>query len=144
MATTSQRLKAIRRELQAQKIAYSQGTLSLPLHTISQTFSTKKNLCHVHDLWYPGSDYDYEGYEQVIVTLNTPTGENTLATLEMTGDYLESPTVRRLPYLGGARWSVITSPNYIWIDKTWIPTNYNFTVQSLVDGTLDIRMVWEL
>lgn len=144
MATTSQRLKTIRLELQAQKVAFAQLSSTLPLHTENLTYNTKKNACHVHDLWYPGSDYDYDGYEQVILTLDTPAGENTLASLEITGNYDLLPTVRRIPYTGGARWSIISSPRFNPGDHSWLATTYNFTVQTLVDGTLSAKMIWEV
>ncbi len=140
---TSQKLQTIKRELQAQKIAFMRESSQLRLHTKTLAFSTKKNACRWEDTVYPDMSYDYEDAERVVVTLDTDSGVNTLATLELEGDYDEMPVIRRVPYLGGARWTVTTSPSYDWSDHTWRPTNYKFTVHSLVEGALSAEMIWE-
>ena len=144
MATTSAKLQQIKRELQAQKVAFSRASSQLPLYTKNLVYNTKKNACRATDLYPPYSYYDYEGNERVVVTLNTPSGANTLATLEINGNYDTYPVVRRVPYSGGARWVVATSPRYNWDDHTWRTTTYNFTVQTLVDGVLTAAMFWEV
>lgn len=141
---TSQKLQTIKRELQAQKIAYQREATQLRLHTRSLVFATKKNACRWDDTVYPDMSYDYEDAERVVVTLDTPSGVNTLATLELDGDYDEMPVIRRVPYTGGARWTVTTSPSYNWNDHTWRATNYKFVVHSLVDGVLSACMFWEV
>lgn len=143
MATTSQRLSTIRRELQAQKATYRRASSTLQLYTKTLTFSTKKNACHFKDTNPPVFEYDYEDNERVVVTLTTPSGYNTMATLEITGDYEVMPVVKRVPFSGGVRWYVSTSPRYNWGDHTWLSTTYNFTVQTLVNGTLTAKMYWE-
>lgn len=146
MANTSQRIQDIKRELRAQKMAFQRASNTLPLYTKTLTFNTKKNACHVEDLWYPGSDYDYEGYERIVVTLDTTSGANTLANLEMSikSNSSDFPLItRRVPYSGGARWIVMVDPNYIMLDRTWITTTIEFSVHSLVDGTLSAKMIWE-
>ena len=135
---TSIKMRELRRELQAQKLAYQRASSTLALYTKQLSYSTKKNLCHWHD---SGSDFDYEENERVIVTLATTTGANTIAKIEIDGDYSTLPVVRRVPYIGGARWVVSTSPKYG--GGGWQATNYSFTVQTLVNGTLSAKMYWE-
>ena len=144
MATTSSRLSSIRRELQAQKTAYRRASTQLKLYTKTLSFDTKKNACHFADLNPPTFEFDYEDNERVVVTLTTTSGYNTLATLEITGNYDVMPVVRRVPFSGGVRWYVSTSPRYNWDDHTWISTHYGFTVQTLVNGTLSAAMIWEV
>lgn len=134
---TSGKLRNIRRELQAQKSAFERGASTLNLYTKTLTYSTKKNACRWQD---SGSTFNYEDNERVIVTLTTTSGANTLAKLELTGNYSTLPMVRRVPYSGGARWIVATSPRY---SGGWQPTDYTFTVQTLVNGTLSAKMYWE-
>lgn len=143
MATTSQKLKDIRRELQAQKIAQQRSASQIYLHTKSITFNTKVNSCTWTET-NPPYVFNYEDNERVVVTLTTPSGVNTLANLEISGNYDLMPTVERVPFSGGARWYVTTSPRYNWDDHTWRTTTYNFTVQTLVDGTLTAAMYWEV
>ena len=143
MATTSQRLGIIRRELQAQKAAFRRASTNLQLYTKTLTFQTSKNECHFKDTNPPVFEYDYEDNERVVVTLTTPSGYNTLATIEISGNYDVMPVVKRVPFTGGVRWYVSTSPRYNWDDHTWLPTTYNFTVQTLINGTLSAKMYWE-
>lgn len=143
MATTSQRLGIIRRELQAQKAAFRRASTNLQLYTKTLTFQTSKNACHFKDTNPPVFEYDYEDNERVVVTLTTPSGYNTLATIEISGNYDVMPVVKRVPFTGGVRWYVSTSPRYNWDDHTWLPTTYNFTVQTLINGTLSAKMYWE-
>lgn len=143
MATVSKKIQIIKRELQALKIGFARSARQIPLTTKTLSFNTKKNACHFEDRLNPGFDYNYEDDERVIVTLNTTQGTNTLAILEISGNYDLAPVVKRLPYSGGARWSVTTSPRYDWNDHSWLPTTYNFTIQTLVDGSMSARMEWE-
>lgn len=144
MPTTSSRLTNIRRELQAQKAAYRRASSTLHLYTKTLSYETKKNACHFKDLNPPVFEYDYEDNERVAVTLTTDSGYNTLANLEVTGNYDVMPIVRRVPFSGGVRWYVSTSPRYDWGTHTWLPTTYNFTIQTLVNGTVSACMYWEL
>lgn len=86
--------------------------------------------------------YDYDDNEAVVVTLETTAGTNTLAILELTTNGTYMPVIRRVPYTGGARWVVTAPPRYS--GGNWQPTTYNFTVQTLVDGTLSAGMRWEV
>lgn len=144
MATTAKRLSELRREIQAQKATFRRASSTINLHTQKISYNTKKNACHFKDNNPPIFEYDYEDNERVVVTLTTPSGYNTLATLEITGNYDVLPVVRRVPFSGGVRWYVSTSPRYNWEDRTWLSTHYDFTIQTLVQGTLDVRMIWEL
>jgi len=143
MTTTSKKLKDLRMEVQAQKIAFQRAATKLNLYTKTITFNTKKNACTWTET-NPPFTFDYEDNERVVVTLTTPSGVNTLANLELVGNYDTLPTVERVPYSGGARWHVTTSPRYNWDDHTWLPTTYTFTVQTLVNGTLSAAMYWEV
>lgn len=136
MASVSKKIQNIKRELQALKIGFARSARQIPLTTKTLTFDTKKNACDM-------SGIPYEGDERVIITLDTAQGANTLAILEISGNFEIAPVVKRLPYSGGARWEVMNSPRINWLDHTWLPTTYIFAIQTLVDGSVSARMEWE-
>lgn len=135
-------LKKLEEEIRAQKTAFEKMGLQMPVFTKSVNFSTLANPMRID---YGGGDvYEFDGNERVVVTYATSRGSNTLATLEMTIDGLTANLkVKRVPYAGGARWIIYNSPTYGGADYKRIPTNYVFTVQSAVDGSLSARMIWQ-
>jgi len=141
---TEAELKKLEDEITALKAAYEKQAIQMPVFTKSIYFTTSANPMHID--YGDGNVYDFDGNERVVVTFNTSRGSNTLATLEMTIDGFNSDLkVKRVPYSGGARWIVYNSPTYGEVGGNWqrINTNYNFTVQSAVDGTLSARMIWQ-
>lgn len=136
--TVSQILKRLRREYWALKTAYAATATTIRLTTKTLTFSTSKNQCHAHSDNY---DYDYDGDERIILTLDTASGANTLANLEMSSNADGPAKVRRVPYAGGARWIITNIAKQS--GGSCAATTYQFTVQTLVDGTLSAKMEWQ-
>ena len=139
MKNVSQIITELKQEIRALKIASAQSATRFTLQTKTLTFSTAKNA-----VTESGPDYSvtYEEQERVVVTLATAQGENTLAKLEISGDFSVAPIVRRVPFSGGARW-VVTGPPKL-SGAGWSPTTYNFVVQTLINGTLSAEMVREV
>ena len=131
----SQKIKQLRNEYEAQKAAYEQSATKLTVATKNLTFSTSKNLLRYAN---GGINYEYEDQERVQVTPITNSAA-TLAKLEISGNYATPPIVRRAPFSGGARWIVSSAPRFG--SGGWEPTTYNFTVQTLVNGSLSAEMV---
>lgn len=140
MASVSSIISDIRREYQALKQAFQASATRLDLSTSKLNFSTKENACVYQDAY---GSFNYSENERVVVTLNCDSGANTLANLEITTDGLSLPVVRRIPYSGGARWIVSSAPNVDLTTYGWKTTNYQFTVNSMVKGTLSAKMIWE-
>lgn len=138
MRTVAEILKQLRQEYHALKVSFTSSANNIPLLVRELDFATKKNACRYSS---GGIAFDYEDNERVVVTLDTTTGSNTLANLEISGDFTIPPVVRRVPYSGGARWVVMTAPQYE--NGSWKATNYHFQVLTLVKGTLTARMIWE-
>ena len=138
MITTQILLKQLRREYWALKMAYEATATNIKLTTKTLQFSTSKNACHQSG---GGISFDYADNERVLLTLDTPSGANTIAKLEISGNYTDLPIVRRVPYAGGACWVVSNAP--LTSGGAWQSTTYNFTVQTLVNGTLSAKMIWE-
>lgn len=132
--TTEQRIRALRIEANALKQAFMASATQINLITKNLAYSTKKNLINQ-------GGFTYEDQERVVVTYASTEGVNTLAKLEITGDYDTVPIVRRVPYSGGARWVVSNAPK-MGIGG-WQATNYTFTVQAVVNGTITAKMIWE-
>lgn len=133
MLTTSKIIKDLRQEYHAQKAAFEQSASNILLYTKSINFSTSQNEWTFYE---QGGSFTSNEPERVVVTLATNTGSNTLAKLEISTDGA-APIVRRVPFSGGARW-VVTAP----AKAGWSATNYNFVVQTLVNGTLTAKMIW--
>lgn len=136
--TTQKILSKLRREYWALKMAFEANATTVRLTTKTLTFTTSKNACHYAS---SGTNFDYEDNERVVLTLDTPSGANTIAKLEITGDYTELPIVRRIPYSGGARWIISNAPRMV--GGAWATTQYEFTVQTLINGTLSAKMIWD-
>jgi len=127
-------LKKLEDESKAMKAAFERSAAQIPIFTKTVRHSTSQNRI---TLKYPGGGTSYNGDpESVIVTFNTNSGINTLAKLEATTDNSRLPLVRRVPFSGGARWSVTANPKGDFDGNNWSPTNYTFTVQAASEGTL--------
>lgn len=133
----SQIIANFRREIQALKQSYQATATQIKLTTKTLQFSTLRNSCHYAG---GGISFDYDDNERVVLTLETDSGANTLANLEISGNYDIPPIVRRVPYSGGARWIISNAPKQS--GGNWATTTYNFAVQTLVNGTLSAKMVW--
>lgn len=138
MKTISEIIKNLRQEYHALKVSFAASANNIPLVAKTLNFATSKNACRYSS---GGIAFNYEDNERVVVTLDTSTGSNTLANLEISGDFTTPPVVRRVPYSGGARWIVMTAPKYS--GGNWTATNYHFQVLTLVNGTLSAKMIWE-
>lgn len=138
LRTLSNIIHELRREYQEQKVAFERSATQFNLFTKTLNFATSANICRYSE---GGISFDYEDNERVVVTLSTSSGANTLAKLEISGDFSTPPIVRRVPYSGGARWIVSNTPRDL--RGSWAATNYTFVVQTLVNGTLSARMIWE-
>ncbi len=136
--TVSQSIANLRREYHALKQAFQASATKINLITKTAQFSTSKNACNYNG---GGINFNYNDNERVVVTLATASGANTLANLEISGNYEQPPIVRRVPYSGGARWIVSNAPRQS--DGNWAATTYNFTVQTLINGTLSAKMIWD-
>mgnify|MGYP006908799114 CR=1 FL=1 len=138
MKNTAQIIEDLKREVRALKVAFQQSATKINLYTKTLNFSTSENLCtQTQD----GYSFSYADQERVVVTLSTSSGTNTLAQLEVSGNYNQAPIVRRIPYSGGARWIVSNAPKLSGLN--WSSTTYNFAVQTLVNGTISAKMIWE-
>lgn len=137
MTSVEKQLNALEAEVKAQKMAYEQAATSMPVFTASVDFTTTRNEITTRS---SSGNYTENGVERVMVTLDTDTGINTIATLEMeTNNTNSAPTIRRVSYSGGARWVVTNQPRVNLgdlQDNNWYPTHYRFQVQSLVQGSL--------
>lgn len=130
--TTEQWLSSLENESKALKQGFERSATTIPLFTKSTNFSTSRNALN---LSFSGGSVVVSDPERVIVTFNTSNSLNTLAKLEIQTDSNRLPLVRRLPYSGGARWSVTAGTKN---DSTWETTNYLFVVQSFIDGEISI------
>lgn len=129
----------IEREIKNLKDAYEQTALQLPVFTYQIDYTSLNN--HLKTTYSDGYSYESDNMPaRVVVTFDTETGANTLATLEMMinkeiiqygmGNY----NFKRVPYNGGARWIVY---------DTQTPTNFTFVVHSAVRGRLGAKMIWQ-
>lgn len=135
MINTEIKLRNLQKEARALKATFEQAAGKLPLITKTLSFSTSRNAV-------TENGFTYDDLERAVVTLATASGANTLAKLEVSGNYDTLPVVRRIPFSGGARWIVTTNAR---IDSSynWTPTTYQFAVQTLANGTLTAKMIWE-
>lgn len=134
----SQIISSLRREFHALKQAYQATATKVNLVTLPLNYSTKRNACNYAG---GGINFNYDDNERVVITLTTAAGVNTLANLEISGNYDQPPIIRRVPYSGGARWIVSNAPKQS--GGNWTATNYQFAVQTLVNGALSAKMIWE-
>ena len=132
-------LSKIEKEIRDIKNAFEQTARQLPVFTYSVDYSSPNN--HMKITYQGGTSYEMDNLpSRTVVTFDTATGSNTLATLEMQiqGEIVQmgmgNYCARRVPYSGGARWIVYNSST---------PTNFTFVVHSAVRGTLGVKMIWE-
>lgn len=142
MVAVEQYLEKLESEGKALDVSFERDASIIPFTTKSGSHTTAENkYTYTFTSAKGGSSFSVDGYERTLVTFDTIDGSNTLATLEI--DILNSsnsgtwPMVRRIPYSGGARWLVTITPN---LDANYnrIPTNINFSVNSMAPGTLTI------
>lgn len=133
--TTEQWLSKLENESKALKQGFERSATSIPLFTKSISYSTNRNAM---TMTYTGASMVVSEPERVIVTFNTLNSLNTLAKLEIQTDSNRLPLVRRLPYSGGARWSVTAGTKN---DSTWETTNYTFVVHSFINGEISVSEV---
>lgn len=124
-------LAKLETEAAAMKQGYQRPANTIPVLQNSLTHSTVKNTLIFYS---PSGDNVFNSPERIIVTFATTSGTKTLATLELTSNSSFKPKVRRIPYTGGARW-IVTAPAK-GQGTSWEATEYNFTVESMIDGTL--------
>lgn len=130
-------------EIKALKAIFDKNATSLPIFTKTINFSTQENRC---EMILPGtSPYQFSGGERVIVEFITTNGINTIADLEYTWsrDDLALPKCRRVPFNGGVAWEINGDADIDLQTGNWKATTYNFTVNSVVDGNLRARMIWQ-
>lgn len=130
MSSVEQWLSRLEDEGKSLKQGFERSATSMELFTRTATHSTSRNPITLTDQF---GSYTHSDPERVIVTFNTNSGANTLAKLELSTNNPSMPVVRRLPFSGGARWSVTASTRD---SSTWVPTNYSFTVHALIDGII--------
>lgn len=129
-------LSRLEKESDALKQTFLRSATSLKVITNTLTYQTVRNAITIV---FSGGSNVFNDPERFIVTFDTFTGSNTIARLEMSTDQ-QYPfvKVRRLPYSGGARWSVVmNSRDY----ATWTTTNCQISIHSLVDGSITVSEV---
>lgn len=132
MTSIEAQLAALENEARALKAASEQSATTLPVYTSEAEFSTSQN--QITTKYATGNSYTEDGVERVLVSFDTKNGINTIAALELETSSPYAPTIRRVPYTGGAQWIIATQPDIS--SGTWQPTNYRLQVLSLVDGSL--------
>jgi len=137
--TIEARVAKLENEAAALKAAFVRSATTMPIYTKTAQIATTQNLIR-YQFDYEGQHVDYEatGSERIVVTLRTPNAINTIAKLEVATNYVNAkPTVRRIPYAGGARWIVMGMSN--GGGSNWQSTTYNISVLTMVDGTLTVE-----
>lgn len=141
MSSVEQELSYLEYEVRALKASFERQASSIPVFNSRAEIATIANLCK-YNYYVPeyGEQLNYEvyDYERIQVTLNTDSGIDTIATLEVSSDTEQPPKVHRVNYRGGARWIVsnIAKLDYNNSSNPWKPTNYKFVVHSMAEGTL--------
>lgn len=142
--STEKLFRELESEIDAQKAVYEKQAAQLPVFTKEVTLTTARNSITITPTAYPEYAFTTDGNERVAVTFNTSSGANTLAVLEITSDNSDAVNfdVKRVPFSGGAKWIVSASPRY---DSSYNrqDTHYTFVVHSVMDGTLEAKMIWE-
>ena len=80
------------------------------------------------------------GNRRILITFNTDTGANTLASLGLSGDETSIQSVARKPYDGGAQWAVLFYK--MGSDDKQVAVNFNIEVMSLIAGSITITEAW--
>lgn len=135
--STEEWVAKLESESAAMKQGFARPATSIDVLSRTVLYSTVKNA--ITFTYTGGSTQVVNDPERFIVTYTTLTGANTLAKLEISTDQTSpSLKVRRIPYSGGARWSVVmNSRDY----ATWATTNCVITIQALLDGNITINEV---
>lgn len=132
----SRRLQIAQQEAKALKQSFESSGTDLSFVTKTINFTTEANNCRRSD-WG-----DFRGAERVVVTLATGSAMNTIAIIEILCDSEPPYSVRRDPdFVNGARWIIANAPKEV--SGNWAATNYTFKVHTLINGTLNARMIWE-
>ncbi len=133
---TERWLAKLESEDNALKQAFQQSALKLDVITKSATFSPSRNAITITT---SSGNSTLNDVERFIVTFNTTTGSNTLATLELTTDSTFLPRVRRIPHTGGVKWMITAESK----DRfgTWAATNYGVIIESVVDGSISFSEI---
>ena len=141
---TEKDLRKLEQEVEAQKATFDKQASQLLTYTKTAYFTTSTNSVTLTPISDPSQAYTTEGNERVVVTFAAEGGSNTLAVLEVDSDNDDEVdfTINRVPYSGGARWIVSAVPRYNQ-SFTRIDTHYTFKVHSVMDGTLEAKMIWE-
>lgn len=125
-------LTNLENEARALKAASEQSATILPVYTRSIDITTTRN--QLTTKYQAGNTYTEDGIERVAVYYDTKNGANTIASLELNTSSPYAPNIRRAPYAGGAMWIISTPPDTS--NGEWQATEFNFQVQSVVDGSL--------
>lgn len=158
-----QEIQKLTQEIKSIRTAFEQNASSMKVYTSILTFETSKNTTN----WSNSQPYDPQNWESlvamrmgpdnnrfatetIIVTFDCDSGINTFANLEI--DFVDvTPgfavvSCRRIPYSGGAQWSVTVQPNFSGNTPgqyIWKKSILKFGVQSAAPGVLSARMIWE-
>lgn len=135
---TEEWIARLERESSALDVAFARNATQVPVYTKSVIFQTSRNVTHIVLLPDGAGDEDLDSPERIVVTLNTTSGANTNAKLELTCSSEEFPIVRRRVFDGGAQWIVTNLPDYD-SDGNWRPTQYELFVQSFLDGEVIVE-----
>lgn len=118
-------LKRLEAESASLDRAYMRSARHLPMHHLQASYT-----CNDHS----NSPSSYPYNKRLLVTLNTNTGINTLAMLGVNSSDVDLKLhVMRKVYNGGAQWVIV------YATPQGRNVTFNFTVDTLVKGTLDVR-----
>lgn len=160
--SVEQQIEKLNQEIKDVKSSFEQSATMMKIYSTKITFSTSMNTIIFSNPSYnplewetlvslPRIDANTRcGVEPIIVTFNCEKGINTFATLEIKviegGTGLRTITTKRLPYSGGSRWLVTTSP-YTKMNSSgwynWYPTVIEFNIKSATPGQLEAKMIWQ-
>lgn len=130
MSNTEKWLNKLERESKALKQGFYQSAAKIPLHTKVARITTVPNV--VSGQWAVPSN----ATERVLVTFTTKGKKPTVAQLEMKSSAGARSHVRRSNYAYGAQWVVYRDG-----PAPWSPTDYEFVVHSMLDGSLSVENI---
>ena len=160
--SVEQQIEKLNQEIKSVKTSFEQSANMMKIYTTEITFTTSMNRI-VFSNASPYNPFDWVslvslpkisatdncGNEPIVVTFDCEKGINTFATLEVkTANELQglrNIQLRRLPYSGGSRWLVVSSPKVTTHEQynTWEPSVLQFVVKSAVQGQLRAKMIWQ-
>ena len=149
MDRVERQLVELEDEMRALKRSFAQSATGVAMYKYEQTFSTSRNAqSYTNSQSFDVTKFPLcirdTGNETMVVTFRSKDGRNALATLDIdmvTGDPL-GLNVRRVPFDGGARWQILNLAGGFTAEE-WVTTTYKFTVNTMAEGTLDVRMIWQ-